>query len=451
MIKPQCSVLLPVLNGQDYLAQAILSVLQQTFSNFELLVSVNKSTDASASVARSFSDPRITVYEQESKLSIFENHNFLLQRARGDFIKFMHHDDILHPVALESFVSFLLADTSLACVLSPVHMIDSSGNPIGVFPWAFGQRQRWRPGELFLVSLRLGNIVGNPASVMFRTHHLLHTHFDETKHNSADWQLLLQLLMSAPALAIDTPLVMYRVHNSSGSTGNHSALQTQREDLSIVINHGSELDNFGLYNGALLRQHLQLIHPILVAIKNGSTTDLSGIWDYESTLHPDLSMLEGGAYLRDVQQLRNCSEQHTPLTPSSFESLSISCLLSNDCPLTYELIAFLRESVADSLQPKRQIVLFGYQSWCSILWDLTNRFNFVIQSVINPSGSAPTEHQIHGTTVVPTLDSLKDIDAIIVAGGHRMEDFSWQWMIAGASFFNPSCRPRIIRCREWIL
>lgn len=95
------SVITPCYNASAYLGEAIESVLRQTYSNFELILINDGSTDDTAAVIRSFNDVRIRYYFQENKGQCAAS-NYGLGLAKGDYIKFFDADDIMNDTHLEA-------------------------------------------------------------------------------------------------------------------------------------------------------------------------------------------------------------------------------------------------------------------------------------------------------------------------------------------------------------
>lgn len=107
MITPRVSILMPVYNNGDYVAEAIESMLSQTFDDFELIVLDDYSTDHSRQVIESFTDKRIIYHRNEKNLGLANNLNVGLDLARGEFIARMDGDDISLPERLQIQVNFL--------------------------------------------------------------------------------------------------------------------------------------------------------------------------------------------------------------------------------------------------------------------------------------------------------------------------------------------------------
>jgi glycosyltransferase involved in cell wall biosynthesis len=99
---------MPVYNGEQYVAASIESVLQQTFGEFELIISDNASEDRTEEICREFArnDPRVRYYRNARNIGAANNYNRLLELARGEFFRWSNADDLidprLHEVCLES-------------------------------------------------------------------------------------------------------------------------------------------------------------------------------------------------------------------------------------------------------------------------------------------------------------------------------------------------------------
>ena len=103
--QPTVSVVIPVYNGDRYLAEAITSVLDQTYKNFELIVVDDGSTDGSAEIAKSYKQAVLYTFQPNGGLSKARNTGLAL--ARGKYIAFLDHDDLWLPHKLARQVTYL--------------------------------------------------------------------------------------------------------------------------------------------------------------------------------------------------------------------------------------------------------------------------------------------------------------------------------------------------------
>src|SRR6187402_1563429 len=106
---PRVTVGIPVYNGAEYLEQAIQSVLAQTFSDFELIICDNASTDATAAIVLDYAarDSRVRYARNRENIGSARNYNRLFELATGEDFKWMACDDLITPQFLEYCVAAL--------------------------------------------------------------------------------------------------------------------------------------------------------------------------------------------------------------------------------------------------------------------------------------------------------------------------------------------------------
>ena len=132
MTSPKVTIALPVYNGENYLKNALDSLLAQTFSDFEIILGDNASTDDTASICQSYAaaDKRIRYIRHETNIGAAANYNQLYELAKGTYFKWAAHDDICSPGFLMSCVDKLENDPTVV-LCSPTQIaIDSDGSVI---------------------------------------------------------------------------------------------------------------------------------------------------------------------------------------------------------------------------------------------------------------------------------------------------------------------------------
>lgn len=128
------SLAMPVFNGARYLALALDNILAQDFSDFELIITDNASTDATAAICQAYAarDPRIRYFRNERNLGATPNFNRGIELATGEYFKWCAHDDLLSPNFVSACVAILDADRDVALATGRVQAIDDEGHPV---PW----------------------------------------------------------------------------------------------------------------------------------------------------------------------------------------------------------------------------------------------------------------------------------------------------------------------------
>ena len=128
MHEPLVSVAMPVLNGERFLREAVESILDQTFRDFEFIIINDGSTDGTASILDSYarSDPRVRVYQQENK-GLIASRNRGCGLARGKYLAQMDADDIAVRDRLEWQIEFMERHPEIGVVGGQMKLIDSAG------------------------------------------------------------------------------------------------------------------------------------------------------------------------------------------------------------------------------------------------------------------------------------------------------------------------------------
>jgi len=234
MSKPQITVALPVYNGQEFLAQAIDSVLKQTFTDFELLILDNCSTDGTLKIAESFRDPRIRIVSNEKNIGMIGNWNKAVEMALGDYLKILSHDDLLEPTCLaEQFKGFQKATRkNIGIVTSKRQIINESGKVVMPGLGLFGPTRLISGRAVARKVVRAGrNIIGEPSVVLLRTSVLKTLGGFEEPQFTPDIKMWLKILRDSDLLFINENLAKYRLSSTSTSNSILSSQGSQFVDL----------------------------------------------------------------------------------------------------------------------------------------------------------------------------------------------------------------------------
>jgi glycosyltransferase involved in cell wall biosynthesis len=128
--KPLVTIGLPVFNGENYLEGALDSILAQTHSDFELIISDNASTDRTEEICRAYAakDERIRYFRNETNLGAVKNFNRAFELSSGEYFKWAAHDDLIAPDFLIKCVKVLDQDPTVVLCYSKVKFIGEFGD-----------------------------------------------------------------------------------------------------------------------------------------------------------------------------------------------------------------------------------------------------------------------------------------------------------------------------------
>ncbi|GAB4119430.1 MAG: hypothetical protein Fur005_29380 [Roseiflexaceae bacterium] len=203
---PLISILLPTYNRADYLASAVESVLHQTFSDFELIIVDDGSTDQTSMLLDQFRDPRIRRFYQQNR-GISAALNTALHAARGQYLSIQNSDDYWLPTLLDRLYQPFVADPALGVAYGRCQAIDAQGH---VLARMAGVPPRY-PGQMFR-SLLYGDHLCTIA-VLMRRGDVLHVGgWDEQLIASEDWDLWLRLAQFRRFAYVDQTLAYFREH-----------------------------------------------------------------------------------------------------------------------------------------------------------------------------------------------------------------------------------------------
>ena len=125
---PTVSVIIPLYNHESYIEDCIKSVLNQTFQDFEIIITDDYSNDRSVEIVESFHDPRIKLLKNLNNLGGSVTANRCILNSTGKYIAMLSSDDIWHPQKLEMQINYLEKHSEIGVVFSQVEWIDKNGN-----------------------------------------------------------------------------------------------------------------------------------------------------------------------------------------------------------------------------------------------------------------------------------------------------------------------------------
>ena len=217
------SIGLPVYNGENYLREAIESVRSQTYTDWELVISDNASTDATGDICREFAaaDGRVRYHRNETNVGAAPNYNRAWQLATGRYFKWLAHDDRLKPQYLEAAVGALEARPEVVLCNSVVDYIGSHGEHLGYYRSVLSDTDVPRAAERFATMILESHTNVDFFGLIRRdamVGSLLHQSF-----SGADKAFLAQMALRGRLLQLQEPLIEMREHPARYTRATASA------------------------------------------------------------------------------------------------------------------------------------------------------------------------------------------------------------------------------------
>ena len=264
------SVVMPVFNGGKYLREAIESILNQTYQNFEFLIINDGSTDESDEIIRSYTAPRIIYLQNDRNRGLVYTLNFGISIAKGEYITRMDADDISEPTRFEKQIEAFEKDPELGLCGTWGRIVGSS-KVLRIET----EDERIKCG-LFFTNQFIH------SSIMFRKSELAKSgqKYQEEDFTAEDYALWIHLSRSVKMINIAEPLLNYRMHSAQISTASSEKQIKKTHELHLFqirqfLNYNPTEEeksthllflNFRLYIKG--KSDIERIHDWLVKLEN---------------------------------------------------------------------------------------------------------------------------------------------------------------------------------------
>jgi glycosyltransferase involved in cell wall biosynthesis len=205
--KPLVTVLVATYNQESVVEQALRSIQTQSYTELEILVSDDCSSDRTRQVIERVAreDSRFRCFFQEKNLGITSNYNFLASRASGEFVSIFAGDDIMMPEKIEKQIKRLVLDSCASFCHHAVELLDGdSGTSLGVLTHKY-------VNDVTTINDVLRNLgVPGSMSILYRKSSAESPVFDPRIGTASDWLQIIHLSAAGKGVYIDEPLCYYR-------------------------------------------------------------------------------------------------------------------------------------------------------------------------------------------------------------------------------------------------
>lgn len=216
------SVLLPAYNAEKYLAEAIESVLSQTYTRFEFIIINDGSTDSTEQIINSFNDTRICYIKNETNIGLIATLNKGIALAKGKYLMRMDADDICFPLRMEKQVLFLNQNPEYGICGCNYIEFDNSHKKL--------LKTSADHDEIYATMLFNSSVVHPSLMIRLETIKNLTVIFDSNYPHAEDYELWSRLIAQCKFSSINEALLKYRLHEGQ-VTQKHKAAQIQSANL----------------------------------------------------------------------------------------------------------------------------------------------------------------------------------------------------------------------------
>lgn len=229
---PKVSILMPVYNAEQYLAQALESIIYQDFKDWELILINDGSTDTSDAIIRQYEDERIYYIINEQNLGLIKTLNKGIHYCHGKYIARMDADDIAVADRLGRQVDFLNSHSDYLMCGTNAIVVDSNGRKTGSI-------KNLPDNDMLQVNLLFSVPFIHPT-VMVHREVLQHNQYDEAYKHIEDYELWYRIAKLGKIANIDRNLLAYRWHDTNVSVVHDKEQERLKND--IICNQLKELD-----------------------------------------------------------------------------------------------------------------------------------------------------------------------------------------------------------------
>lgn len=239
---PKVSVVIPNYNYARYLDERLQSILNQTFNDFEVIITDDASTDNSREVISKYdADPRVrALYFEKNSGSVYQRWNDGAALARGEYIIFAGADDSCDRTLLERLVALLDAHPNVGLAYSQVWITDADGRRLYIKQYA-DHPEHWASD--FINSgldecrryLYLRNTIPTASSLLMRRRLFEESgRWDVRLQLSADWMLYARMLLRCDLAYVAEPLAEFRTHSGTSRMASTRSLRHVDDDYEVT-------------------------------------------------------------------------------------------------------------------------------------------------------------------------------------------------------------------------
>lgn len=249
---PKVSVIIPSFNHEKFIAEAINSLLNQTFQDFEIIITDDASTDNTVDEIKKINDSRIKLFINQSNQGAVATTNNCIRYATGQYIAVLNSDDIWKNNKLEEQIKFIESNPNYSAIFSQAYIIDENNNEIiddnSYYYDIFNKENRSR-FEWLNYFFNNGNCLCHPSVLIKKSIYDEVGLYNELMANLPDFDMWIRICLKYEIYVIPEKLVSFRILNdlknaSSLTPGNAIRIQFENKQL---LNHFLSIENVDFF------------------------------------------------------------------------------------------------------------------------------------------------------------------------------------------------------------
>jgi glycosyltransferase involved in cell wall biosynthesis len=262
------SICIPTYNGEEFLQEALDSILTQSYRPLEVIVSDDNSSDGTLELVSRFSDTvkfPVHIFSHEPR-GIGANWNNSIRKASGDYIKFLFQDDVLQPNCIEMLVEKMIEYPTLGMIASQRDFILEGTPSEVIIKW----KERYKNLQREFINTKYDKVdhylldasifsmpsfdasplnkIGEPPTVLFRKSLVEEIgYFREDLKQILDYEFYYRVLKQHPIMILKAPLISFRIHDKQATN----------------VNRNSSIYDYDLYPEILYKEYYFLLNKKL--------------------------------------------------------------------------------------------------------------------------------------------------------------------------------------------
>jgi glycosyltransferase involved in cell wall biosynthesis len=257
---------MPIYNGEQYVEETIRSILAQDFTDFELIITDNASTDRTEEICRGFAarDQRIRYVRNERNLGASANYNLGLSLATGEFFKWCAHDDLISPNCIGALVNALEQDSEAVGAFPKTECIDETGAVIPLVGEPLPDRRGLTPAQRFMRGVREGGTMFEIFGLFRRD--VLHKTMLHLPYYGSDRALLAEVALLGEFVRVPTATFFNREHRARSINISDKLLRARWQGASATKARAMEHCQMLAHAFAISGRHGDIVAPLSLRV-----------------------------------------------------------------------------------------------------------------------------------------------------------------------------------------